>query len=226
MDYQNRAKKLLFFFGLWGAVLASSLFYYTVYARDKYMRKGDEISLRRGIIPALRGQILDKNGVKLAWSEIHYDLILTKVPKFYLQKSSLFSKLKTLIGGFKLKEQPGGESLIMRDIQPELVKELEPLVKQYRDLTIRLRTERRHLDDPAYTKIIGDVKMGDSGLDGISGLEYKYNDELKGKAGSYVVMVDSQQKWIPGKWTLERKVQPGTDIILDKDLSQLLESSK
>ena len=222
MDDKLRAKRLLIVLATWGAIVIGTLFYYTVYARAKYLKKGDEISLRRGIIPALRGQILDRNGVKLAWSEVYYDLVLKRIPSFYLQKSSLFSKLESVIGPFTLLESETGESLVLANLEPKMVKELEPLVEQYHDLAIRLRTVRSYYMESKLKDIIGSVSSVNGEISGVSGLELKYDSELRGKSGSYVVMVDSRQRWIPGKWKLEHKVEPGVDIILKNDISQLI----
>lgn len=222
MEDQVRAKKLLAALSIWSAIALVALFYFSAYARADYLKKGDEISLRRGVIPAPRGQILDKNGVKLAWSETYYDLYLTRVPTFYLKKSTLFSQLEAILGPFELKPQPGGESLIRLNLTPQIIKSLQHLVGQYRELSIRLRFERLHHKNPSVAAVVGDVDSENGVVVGTSGLELKFDEQLRGQEGSYVVMIDSQNRWIPGKWKLEHKVVPGSDIILKRDFNQLI----
>jgi len=226
MEDQVRAKKLLVVLSAWSAMALIAFFYFSVYARADYLKKGDEISLRRGIIPAPRGQILDKNGVKLAWSETYYDLFLTRIPTFYLKKSTLFSQLETILGSFELKNQPSGESLVRSDLTPQMIKSLQHLIGQYSELNIRLRFERRHHSDPIVAKIVGNVNCKNGVIDGISGLELKFDKQLRGQEGSYVVMIDSQKRWISGKWKLEHKVIPGSDIILKREFTQLSSGEK
>lgn len=221
MNNSVRAKNLLFALGLWSVIAVATHLYFAVYAQHEYLKKGDEIAMRRGVIPAPRGQILDKNGIKLAWTDTHYDLYITRVPSFYLKRSTLFKQLRLIFGEFELEESPSGEFIIKRNLTPDRIHALQTLLKEYRELALRMRFERCYIDDDIILAKVGDVEEEKGIIRGVSGLELQFDKELSGQHGRYVVMVDNMERWITGKWELEQKVVPGIDIILKESVEEL-----
>jgi cell division protein FtsI/penicillin-binding protein 2 len=88
------------------------------------------------------------------------------------------------------------------------------------------RVERRRIDYPIIKKLLGETCEKDGMIAGLSGLEVKFNDKLSGKEGSYIVMLDSKGRWIRGTWTLLKKPEPGSDIVLNKSYEELLKDAK
>ena len=133
----------------------------------------------------------------------------------------MFTQLHEVLGPFELIGQTSGESLIKRDVSPKMIKDLQSLLKQYRELSLRLRFERRQISNTKISAAIGITLTKHGLITGVSGYELEYDKELRGQPGSYVVMIDSRQRWIPGKWELEYNVVPGRDIILKLSREEL-----
>ena len=77
--FERRLIFLLILLLVWSACASGALLYYSVYARERYLKAGQRLALRRGDFQATRGRILDRNGVSLAWSERYFDFYFIAV---------------------------------------------------------------------------------------------------------------------------------------------------
>ena len=217
---EKRSAQITLFFLLWTVILISAHFYFAVIMRDHYRRTRDSISLRRGVIPAVRGEILDRNGVKLAWTEVRYDLVLTHLPGYYLRKKRLIEALAETSPEFRVDENVLSEQVIYRNLSTKMIHDLQSLFSEFNELQLKKQLLRRY-SDPELSDYVGRVKLTDGIMVGVSGMEKKYDKELAGRNAVYVVMVDSCGNWIPGKWRSEKKMVPGTDIILNRSVEDI-----
>lgn len=222
-NFRFRAKILLALLALWGALASFKLFYYTVYARQKYLRMGSRLAWREGGIPAGRGRILDKNKVPLAWNEKFFDLWLADKVPAYCEKE-LLMRLKEIFPslGDKTLNLSNTSKALIKNLTPEQILSLNDLLNAYPFLKIMPRVERRRIDYPEIKRFLGETSQKDGMITGVSGIEAKFNDKLSGQEGAYIVMLDSKGRWIRGTWTLLKKPEPGSDLTLEKSYGELL----
>ncbi len=197
-------------FSVWFLAAVAALYYYSVHAGREYVKHGDNLALRKGVITAPRGTLFDKNGLKLAWTESRYDLVLSSIPKYPLRKKHLFDSLHKVLGVFEPVEQVDC-FVITENLSPDLYKQLESLIFTYQELNVRLRYERLFV-----TREFQDYSI-------LSGLEQEYDGTLKGVAGEYVVMVDSLGNLVPGTWKLEKPVVAGEDVVIEESYAAIKE---
>lgn len=219
-EYGVRAKILMAFLFLWAFMASAALFYYTVYDREIYVRLGNRLAWRQGTFPAVRGRIIDKDNLVLAWTEKYFDLYLLKKTEGRARREHLYSELNRILGGF-VRPDDGEVKLLKKALQPEKIMELDKLLKVYPELRIVPRFERRSIDYPEVRAFIGKTGLKDGRIAGISGLEQKYDRELNGADGLYNVMVDRNENWIKGTWSLKKNAATGRDLVLELSLEEI-----
>jgi cell division protein FtsI/penicillin-binding protein 2 len=220
--YKSRAACLLWLVLLWAVVAVAFHCYYAIVAREKYLKAGNRIAMRHGTYDGGRGRILDRLGRALAWSERRFDLFLFKLPEDKEILNNMMERIKKVLpdsGCFRMKET---YFLVQRDIQPDKILELEPLLNMFPDLKILPRVERRVVDYPEIRSLIGKTKFNDGIQTGISGVELDKNSELSGTEGQYEVMLDRHKNWVRNTWQLIKKAAPGKDIKLSLTLEELI----
>ena len=89
----GRFSILVSVFGIWIFLCALLLARSTVFRRDELRKKSEKISWRTGVIPVLRGRILDKAGLPLAWTEAERDAVLEAVPGTIRVREALFREI-------------------------------------------------------------------------------------------------------------------------------------
>lgn len=219
--FKQRATLLMIGAVIWALIAASYLFYFAHYNRTEYINSGFKMALRKGYYSAGRGRILDKNGVPLAWSERFFDLLLLNAPKLPKFQKMLDAKLRHILPEIKSCTMIPSFAVIYYNIPPDKIARLERTIHQFPNLKIIPRTERVVVDYPGVKNYIGQVKMNDVLLSGISGIELQFNETLAGKVGVYTVMLDRHKNFINGTWRLIKKAQPGEDIMLKSSCAEL-----
>lgn len=201
---QNRAGILLFFLFLWAALVAAHLFFYTVIARDKYIKRGNAIALRNGPISGKRGKLLDKEGKTIAWSEIYIDLYVDEIPEDPFYRSQLQKVIREYFPYFSFEEYENKRCL-RKNLSPMDQIHFYNLIKKHPEIIFKTRKERRYISDKIEKYLI------DTGIEKCT----------MGKNGLFNVMVDRNGKWIPGTWEEIIKPLNGNDIKLELTLSEL-----
>jgi cell division protein FtsI/penicillin-binding protein 2 len=219
--FKKRATLLIAGAVVWAFIAANYLFYFSYFNRTKYIDSGFKMAMRKGYYSAGRGRILDKNGVPLAWSERFFDLLLLKAPELPKFQKMLDAKLRHIFPDIKSCSSTPSYTVIYYNIPPNKIAGLERTIHEFPDLKIIPRTERVVVDYPEIKKVIGKVKMSNSLLCGISGIELQFDETLTGKVGIYTVMLDRHKNFINGTWHLVKKAQAGEDIILSSSCTEL-----
>lgn len=217
---QKRAKILLFFLFLWAALVAAHLFYYSIWSRDYYLERGRKLSEKDGIIPAMRGMIIDNNKIPLAWNERYYDLFLRPYAGFPSRQKRIFRSLHRIFPNIQYRENET-EICLKRNLPPTIQLKCAEIIKYFPELELRPRVIRIYIDSPELQNYLGKTENLDGKLRGISGLEKKYNGLLKGKNGYFTVMADRFGNWIPGTWEEKQQTIPGQDLVLEKSVEEL-----
>ncbi|OGV39111.1 MAG: hypothetical protein A2020_13530 [Lentisphaerae bacterium GWF2_45_14] len=219
--FKIRSRVVLCFLVLWSVAVSITLFHYTVSARGKYLEMGDKLAWKEGIIPSVRGRILDKNKKILAWTEKYFDLFLTGAGYIEIRRENeMMAELADIIVLEPIKIN-SKTMLLKKNLSPEEIILIDMIVSKYPEFKIIPRDERRTIDYSRVRSIIGTVKIEDNMMIGVNGLERTHNRLLSGSDGLYVVMLDKQGNWVRGTWKLLRKPKPGKDLILESNVEEL-----
>ena len=208
---------------LWFFLILIYLFYFTVYSRHEYIKRSESLSFREGKIPAVRGSIFDKDGVRLAWSLRCYDLLLKDAPVSSLKTKRLVQKINKIFPDINRITEfcPDKEMVIKRNLTSKELKSVQMLLSTTPKLTIRSRFKRMTINTPEVKKYIGIVNYIDDTCIGVSGIEKNYNSYLSGSDGLYVVMLDKDRKWIKGTSIYKKEMVPGKDLFLKESMNDI-----
>lgn len=220
-NFKLQAARLLWCILIWAVLASCWFFYYSVFARQKYIELGNKIAVRQGTYYAGRGRILDKNDRVLAWSEKYFDLYLMSSEDDPNIRSMVVRKVAEIFPDAALHRVKDSDFLLKREISPEKILALEPLLTKFPDLKIFPRTERRVVDYAEVRNYIGRVEFKEGNQLGVSGIEKDYDNILAGTCGIYEVMLDRHKNWVQGTWLLKRKAVPGNDVKLDVSLEEI-----
>jgi cell division protein FtsI/penicillin-binding protein 2 len=220
-NFKKRASLLLWGVLVWAILATCWLFYYSVFARQKYIELGNKIAVRQGVYYAGRGRILDKNDRVLAWSEKYFDLYLMSSEDDPNIRSMTLRKVTEILPDAALHRVKDSNFLLKREISPEKIIALEPLLTKFPDVKIFPRNERKVIDYSEVRNYIGRVESSEGNQHGVNGIEKEFDSVLAGTAGIYEVMLDRHKNWVPGTWLLKRKAQSGNDIKLDISFEEI-----
>lgn len=219
-NFGFRSFVLIFFLVLWVLAALGHLLYFTVIDRANYLELGRKIAWRQGTYPASRGKIFDKNKVVIAWSEKYFDLIMLKDMEGGKREELMRNELSEILGKlFPVKREDS--TLLKAGLTPENILSIQKIMKNYPELRILPRFERRCVDYPEVKAYIGKVIMQEGVMTGAGGVEQKYNETLTGTDGEYTVMVNKHEEWIRGTWKLVSDAVPGRDVHIDKTIDEI-----
>ncbi len=224
--FSGRARFLLFFFLAWGAVLSMRLLEIAVIRKDEYIRQCESVARRQGKIPQLRGRILDRNGIPLAWTLKTFTLhvekkMLSSKTKDFPEKITDFLVSKSLASRDRIHEDEKVFSIA--GLSPEALEELKNFSHIPQSASIRPSFERKTVDYKKVKEIIGETAEINAEMKGVSGAEEEWDSELSGRPGIYSVMLDRNRRIIEGTFIVVSEMVPGSDVNLDVSLSEILE---
>ncbi|MBI3519498.1 MAG: hypothetical protein HY062_09110 [Bacteroidetes bacterium] len=200
------------FFILVALIYISRLFYiqiideqYTLQARNNALKSRTEY--------ALRGYIFDRNGKLLVQNVLSYDLLVT--PKLVkgcdtmalckvleITKEDFLRRMKKAV---QAPNSPRKESIFEKQLSPKVYAALQEKLYRFKGFDVQSRTVRRYPRPVAAHLLgyVGEVSKDKAAKDpyykegdyiGISGIERSYEEELRGKKGTQIVMVDVHNK--------------------------------
>ncbi len=192
--FRTRFLLLKFFFALFFIVIGGRLVMVQVLDASKYRALAKKQYEQRFVLPALRGNIVDRNGNELASNTMFVSFAAD--PKIVgddaRRVAKAFAQVFGKPSGFYL-EKLGGPNgsdkrrfvWMERSIRPEVAKRIE----QAHLPGIVMMNEPKRL---YYYDHVGGAMLGFTDLDhkGISGLELALNDDLKGSNGSVTLQRD------------------------------------
>lgn len=211
---RRRIAILAVLFALWLLPALGRAWYVAAPGRDKYLAFGENMARRTVTIPAVRGRILDADGVVLAWSEHFYDLE-SAVSGSELADEEI-AALKKVIPDMA----PKGKKL-RRNLTPGEVMGLEELIRSGVRVKIVARNERIVIDSPAIRRRVGAVRMENGVMRGVSGWEKEFDRELCGTPGRISVMLDRENNWIRSSVKVLKPMTRGGDVRLKQTLREL-----
>lgn len=215
--FARRLNGMFIFFAVWSIAVMLRVFWIAGPGRDHFIAAGEKIARIEGELPALRGRILDRNGVPLAWSERYYDLVSTLADDSVAVPEAR-TALREVLPRLPVDAAP---PVWFRGLSPSELLALEAVVRSGAvPVTIRLREERIAVNSPVLRDRLGSCESRHGVLVGVSGLELAYNRELAGRSGRFAVMLDRWRRWIPASWKLLRPAVPGGDVTVDFEVGE------
>ena len=130
---RKRQYVILVFFSVWALALCGMLFYYTIARGEELRAESRLLAWREGLMDAVRGSIFASDGTLLAWTELHYDLVLDPHKLKYDSRAlsaveKMFGRTVAIPGtgsknGLQMKGFPekSGFDVFRLKCQPELV---------------------------------------------------------------------------------------------------------
>lgn len=207
--------------------LGSRLVYVTVIAREEIYEKAQNQIQSKRVLPAKRGSILDRNGEVLSSSTEAYrvDADLTALQRKLDRtgrSSAYYTKSLASILGMEeeeLQEKLSMDSphvIIKRKIEKDTIDALRSyIIDESIDFLVVSSDEIRYFPNGAYlAHVLGAVNIDNQG---ILGLEYYYNDLLKGVDGIKIAEIDQRGRELPFSEVVETPAIEGSDLILSID---------
>jgi cell division protein FtsI/penicillin-binding protein 2 len=221
---EKRFELITLFFAFCFFIAIVNLLRYSVQKRSFFLEKCSETAWITKVVPAVRGTILDKNGIPLAWSEKIHDLKLGKAISSALRleitreiESNLNCEIRSQNEIIRKNISPG-EMLILKNL----------LQKNNGALEIITRTERRTVDYFEIKELFGkipDIKKinGKKNLFSHSpGLEEIHDAVLRGSDGVFKVMLNRNRQQIPETFETIKPYQKGADVKLKSSIEELI----
>lgn len=207
--------------------LGARLFYVTVIAKDEIFSKAQNQIVREIIIPAKRGDILDRNGSLLASTTEAYrvdaDLATFrrliesngKTPESYAaplaeilgeETESILEKLTSDHKGI----------IIKRKIEKDVIDRLRAYISEegISFLLIGYDNIRYYPNNSYLSHVLGSVNVDGTG---VMGLEYWYDETLRGVSGIKIAEVDKQNRELPYSAVTLTPAIHGSDLTLTID---------
>lgn len=216
----NRHKIFFILSALLFAVVLGRMHFLASSGGEAWRKSASNISSRTGKLSAIRGRIYDKNGKLLVWSERCYDLELVQLPatpeRLAKLSAALLPGMQIGLSGEKL-ANASLPMVIKYNLTAEELTAADELAEQYSELDVSLRWERRSaVSLPA----IGEVMQLDGMEYGISGLEKKFDDTLRGTPGTFSVMLDRHGRWVNSTFRILTAPCNGKDVYSDEEVPE------
>jgi len=208
----KRYEYLMFLFVILFSISVFALLRTAVNKRSFYMRNCAKFAWSTRVIPAVRGAILDKNGVLLAWTERYYDLYLKRGVNVEKIVPELQKKISDRIRIEK-------DMLLRKSLTAEEMAKVGKLDRELSEaIFIKTRFERNIVEYPELKGIIGNIP--DTTVKG-SGLEAYYDNVLRGKDGIFSVMLDRGKNPIRKTLIWMQEYSSGKNVRINLSLEDL-----
>jgi cell division protein FtsI (penicillin-binding protein 3) len=180
---------------LWTAGIEARLVYLQVYRRADLMARADKQQTQTLYPPPKRGDIVDRRGRVLATS-VDADTIYA-VPADITQPAAVVAKLCDALGDCTVKERQtlverlgrgGAFSYVRRQISPEQKRRVDDL--NLDSIGFIKESKRFYPNRELAAHLLGWVGIDNTGL---SGLEYTYDPQIRGKPGKVLVQTDARR---------------------------------
>lgn len=216
------AASFVVFVILFGTVIAKAL-YIQVVKRDKLIAYSESQMIRKTKIYPKRGYILDRNENPLAINVQKFNLFTfvkneTQLKKELYQLDKIVPQVKVSKVLKSIKQRKKKFTWITRDI--ELKKDQLAKIKKLKTIYVESRYSRFYPNHELLAQALGFVGIDN---DGLAGLEYQFNESLKGEPEIRKYFKDAKGR--PIKFKSATFDKRATDLVLsiDKDIQASVE---
>lgn len=212
-SFKLKTLMILSFLLIWAVIAAAHVFYYAVATRGESLAESRKIAWREAEIPALRGRILDRNGIPAAWSELHHNLILESLPESRRRRNALQRFLQRDFPAVKLPHSLKEPLVLKADLAPDEIVRYSKRVKNLPEVRIVPVILRMTVANPEARRMIGATAWNEAGeLVGVSGLEKEHDMTLSGRSGRMRVMLDRYGNWCYDTLRVLEQPENGRDV--------------
>ncbi len=210
-------------------LLAGRLVYLQAARHTYFQREADAYRVSRHILPALRGRILDRNGVVLALDDTSAWAIYAD-PRMVQDPAGTAQALAPLLGLDPGRLQalltPRSAHVRYVSLRRHAPDALGPQIQALNLQGIGVIRDTRRLY-PNHTLAAQALGYTDIDGDGIEGIEASQDALLRGEDGLQVAEVDSKGRIIPGTERPGRAPRNGHDLVLtiDADLQNVADTA-
>jgi len=213
---------VFFFFFASFLLILGKAFYLQVYNREKLIKYSEGQIFRERIIYPNRGNIYDRNGSPLAINVQTWSIFV--IPKQVTRHS--YKKLSKIVPKLTRKKLKGitkdrkRYTWLARKIS--LTEDQVIQIKKIKGIYLEPVPKRFYPNNELLSQILGFVGLDNTGL---AGIEYQFDEDLKGKAKVFKYLKDAKGR--PIKYETEILKEDARDLILtiDKDLQAMAEKS-
>lgn len=212
---KERTSYVFLFVCLAVLALCARLFYLQILHKNEYTQLATSQRLRPVTIDAQRGNILDRNDTVLAMS-IQGDAVYA-IPSAISDPNQVASQLEPYLSLteeqiLNLLNSTRQSVWLERRLEPEQARAIRNL--HLPGIRLETRPQRYYPQGQLAAQVLGIAGVDNQGLEG---LEYYYDDILKGVAGSLRREQDAAQRDIPGGNEHFIPPKPGHDLVLTID---------
>lgn len=217
--FANRSHLLVGLIGVVVLLAGLRAFQVTVVNASQLRSKADSQQMKQGAVPAPRGDISDRHGTPLAVSEPSYDVIGN--PRIIADPKWLANELSPLLGVAqsellpKLSDRSTGFVYLARRVPAaagDQIRKLKYRGKAVDGLSLEVTMRRSYPRGMQSGQLIGIVGTEGKGL---SGLEYAYDDVLRGTDGQRTTVFDGKGRTLLVEDS--REMKQGHNIALTID---------
>ena len=216
LDHKGRFLLVLSVFIFILCILIWRMYDLTVMNRQFLLSQGDARSVRIVDLPAYRGMITDRNGIPLAVSTPVKSVWIN--PKQFSPTDTQFKQLAALLNLSKsqlLKQVKGSQKrefiYLKRQVFPSLAKKIASL--NIKGINFQQEFKRYYPQAESSAQLVGFTNVDDDGLEGV---EFAYQQWLKGVSGKKRVVKDRLGRVIEALDILQEP-QSGHDLSLSID---------
>jgi len=233
----DRMKTLFVVLLLISAIIIGQLFSMQIISYDYYQGKVIDNIQQETVIPAVRGEILDRNFNVLASNATAYRVFISPVDiqkndNENLDNAKLISKTLSEILGvsyddvFTKTQKPNRKD---ETIKNKVDKETEGKIREFieeHDFHTQIYAQASSIRYYPGSDLAANV-IGAMGTDGgLFGLEMYYNDVLSGTNGKYITTKNGQSQGLPSSYEYIVAAKDGLNVVttIDSTLQRMLEA--
>ncbi len=237
---QDRNKKILQIFLVYSVfifILFIRLVYLQINLKDKYLTLGERNFLRSEALVPLRGNILDCNGKLLAANKPLYNVYWSGTGESRLsnKQTDILEKLnsilnydffqKSFLNKIFYANKHHRKILLTKEISFEQLSLIFEQCSESKNLVVDTTFSRFYMHKNLASHILGYLSRNfhESATNGIAGLEYAFQDKLKGVVGSVVNITNSNGRKIDQLNVCQPKHGQDLKLTIDLDLQKLAE---
>ena len=217
---RKRAVIMVVLFGSWSLVITARLVQVMLTERERFLAETASERWETGMIPAIRGRLLDIDGRPLAWSSRRFALSW-QVPQ---DAGTMRAQWQAVAPHLSMprpadvfaraSRSPGRRVVVSPQLSPEAFAALSETVRREPAFSIQSHFVRHYRGNAELRASLGRVTVRGRMEIGMSGQELAHDSLLRGRPGLYRVQVDAAGAWIPETWEQVRDIQPGYDVYL------------